>query len=73
MMRMLIGGLALLVVGLLSGSARAVEQVVVYTSEDQVFSEPILNAFEAKNRHHGQSRVRHGGDQKHRGRQPSDG
>jgi iron(III) transport system substrate-binding protein len=48
MMRMLIGGLALLVVGLLGGSARAAEQVVVYTSEDQVFSEPILKAFEAK-------------------------
>ena len=47
MMRMLIGGLAL-VVGLLGGSARAAEQVVVYTSEDQVFSEPILKAFEAK-------------------------
>ncbi len=47
MMRMLIGGLALLMVGLLSG-ARAAEEVVVYTSEDQVFSEPILNAFEAK-------------------------
>jgi iron(III) transport system substrate-binding protein len=48
MMRMLIGGLALLVVSLLGGSALAAEQVVVYTSEDQVFSEPILNAFEAK-------------------------
>jgi iron(III) transport system substrate-binding protein len=48
MMRMLIGGLALLVVGLLGGSARAAEQVVVYTSEDQVFSEPVLKAFEAK-------------------------
>jgi iron(III) transport system substrate-binding protein len=48
MMRMLIGGLALLVVGLLGGSARAAEEVVVYTSEDHVFSEPILNAFEAK-------------------------
>ncbi len=47
MMRMLIGGLALLVVGLFSGSVRAAEQVVVYTSEDQVFSEPVLNAFAA--------------------------
>jgi iron(III) transport system substrate-binding protein len=37
MMRLLIGG-----------SARAAEQVVVYTSEDQVFSEPVLKAFEAK-------------------------
>ena len=48
MMRMLICGRALLVVSLLGGRALAAEQVVVYTSEDQVFSEPILNAFEAK-------------------------
>jgi iron(III) transport system substrate-binding protein len=48
MMRMLIAGLVLLVVGLFSGRARAAEQVVVYTSEDQVFSEPVLKAFEAK-------------------------
>jgi hypothetical protein len=33
---------------LISGSARAAEEVVVYTSEDQVFSEPVLKAFEAK-------------------------
>jgi iron(III) transport system substrate-binding protein len=33
---------------LISGSVRAAEEIVVYTSEDQVFSEPVLKAFEAK-------------------------
>ncbi len=40
--------LAVLVLGVLGGSPRGAQEVVVYTSEDQVFSEPILKAFEAK-------------------------
>src|SRR5712691_9854300 len=39
--------LAVLVLGVLGGSPRGAQEVVVYTSEDQVFSEPILKAFEA--------------------------
>lgn len=48
MKRIWIGGLVLLIVGLLSGNWSAAAEVVVYTSEDQVFSEPVLKAFEAK-------------------------
>jgi iron(III) transport system substrate-binding protein len=48
MKRIIIGALVLLVVGCLSGRWSAAAEVVVYTSEDQVFSEPILKAFEAK-------------------------
>lgn len=49
MKRIYVGGLlVILVVGLLSCTRRAAQEVVVYTSEDQVFSEPILKAFERK-------------------------
>jgi iron(III) transport system substrate-binding protein len=48
MKRIWIGGLVLLIVGLLSGNWSAAAEVVVYTSEDQVFSEPVLKACEAK-------------------------
>src|ERR1700752_530630 len=48
MKRLVIGGRVLLMGGLLSSSWRAAAEVVVYTSEDQVFSEPVLKAFEAK-------------------------
>lgn len=47
MKRILLGCLFLiLVVGLFSCGRRGAQEVVVYTSEDQVFSEPILKAFE---------------------------
>jgi iron(III) transport system substrate-binding protein len=39
--------LAVLVLGVLGGSPRSAQEVVVYTSEAQMFSEPILKAFEA--------------------------
>jgi hypothetical protein len=43
-----IGGLVLLMLALLGGRWSVAAEVVVYTSEDQVFSEPVLKAFEAK-------------------------
>ncbi len=49
MKRILLGHiLPILVVGLLGCAPRGTHEVVVYTSEDQVFSEPVLKAFEAK-------------------------
>lgn len=48
MKRLVVGGLLmLLMMGFLGGSLHGAQEVVVYTSEDQVFSEPILKAFEA--------------------------
>lgn len=49
MKQILLGGLVvILVVGLLSCGRRGDQEVVIYTSEDQVFSEAILKAFQAK-------------------------
>jgi len=47
MTRTMAGGVLLICVAALMGCSRsATQEVVVYTSEDQVFSEPILKAFE---------------------------
>lgn len=47
MIRNMAGGVVLILVAALIGCDRSANQeVVVYTSEDQVFSEPILKAFE---------------------------
>jgi iron(III) transport system substrate-binding protein len=48
MTRIFVAGFVMLIVSFLSGRWSAAAEVVVYTSEDQVFSEPILKAFEAK-------------------------
>ncbi len=49
MTRTMAGGVLLILVAALMGCSRSANQeVVVYTSEDQVFSEPILKAFEKK-------------------------
>ena len=53
-----------------SGGSRAPDkEVTVYVSTDRVFSEPILKAYEAEDRHQGQRRLRHGRNKKHRPRQ----
>jgi len=53
-----------LLVNLLACSAPAqTRQVVIYTSVDQVYAEPVLEGFRGRNGHTGQAGLRRGGDQ----------
>lgn len=47
-------------------------EVIVYTSEDKIFSEPVLQAFEKKDGNKGHGYLRYRSDQEHRIDQPFD-
>ena len=47
------------------------QDVVVYVSHDEVFSEPILKDFEKETGNKSTSRLRYGGNEKHRSNEPA--